>query len=80
MVSPLAALKPATISSSPFASAVTWPMRWNHWGQELLEVLVYLDSLRFVMAESGQLLQGVVRVSATPRQSDLQGYVVYGKS
>ncbi len=28
---------------------------------ELLEVLVYLDSLRFVMAESGQLLQGVVR-------------------
>jgi hypothetical protein len=30
-------------------------------GRELLEVLVYLDSLRFVMAESGQLLQGVVR-------------------
>jgi hypothetical protein len=30
-------------------------------GAELLEVLVYLDSLRFVMAESGQLLQGVVR-------------------
>lgn len=30
-------------------------------GSELLEVLVYLDSLRFVMAESGQLLQGVVR-------------------
>lgn len=30
-------------------------------GQELLEVLTYLDSLRFVMAESGQLLQGVVR-------------------
>ena len=30
-------------------------------GGELLEVLVYLDSLRFVMAESGQLLQGVVR-------------------
>jgi hypothetical protein len=30
-------------------------------GQELLEILVYLDSLRFVMAESGQLLQGVVR-------------------
>lgn len=30
-------------------------------GQQLLEVLVYLDSLRFVMAESGQLLQGVVR-------------------
>jgi hypothetical protein len=30
-------------------------------GLDLLEVLVYLDSLRFVMAESGQLLQGVVR-------------------
>ena len=30
-------------------------------GVELLEVLVYLDSLRFGMAESGQLLQGVVR-------------------
>jgi hypothetical protein len=30
-------------------------------GAELLEVLDYLDSLRFVMAESGQLLQGVVR-------------------
>ncbi len=30
-------------------------------GSELLEVLVYLDSLRYVMAESGQLLQGVVR-------------------
>jgi len=30
-------------------------------GPELLEVLVYLDSLRYVMAESGQLLQGVVR-------------------
>ncbi len=30
-------------------------------GAELLEVLTYLDSLRFVMAESGQLLQGVVR-------------------
>ncbi len=30
-------------------------------GGELLEVLIYLDSLRFVMAESGQLLQGVVR-------------------
>ena len=30
-------------------------------GEELLEVLDYLDSLRFVMAESGQLLQGVVR-------------------
>jgi hypothetical protein len=30
-------------------------------GDELLEVLNYLDSLRFVMAESGQILQGVVR-------------------
>lgn len=30
-------------------------------GKELLEVLDYLDSLRFVMAESGQLLQGVIR-------------------
>ena len=30
-------------------------------GADLLEVLVYVDSLRFVMAESGQLLQGVVR-------------------
>ncbi len=30
-------------------------------GQDLLEVLVHLDGLRFVMAESGQLLQGVVR-------------------
>ncbi len=30
-------------------------------GAELLEVLVAIDSLRFVMAESGQLLQGVVR-------------------
>jgi hypothetical protein len=30
-------------------------------GEELLEVLLHLDSLRFVMAESGQLLQGVVR-------------------
>ena len=30
-------------------------------GEDLLEVLTYLDSLRFVMAESGQLLQGVVR-------------------
>jgi prefoldin subunit 5 len=34
-------------------------------GAELLEVLVYLDSLRFVMAESGQLLQGVVRGGAS---------------
>ena len=33
----------------------------NFTGAELLEVLDYLDSLRFVMAESGQLLQGVVR-------------------
>ena len=32
-------------------------------GNELLEVLDYLDSLRFVMAESGQILQGVVRGS-----------------
>lgn len=30
-------------------------------GPDLLEVLEYVDSLRFVMAESGQLLQGVVR-------------------
>jgi hypothetical protein len=30
-------------------------------GRELLEVLDYLDSLRFVMAESGQLLAGVTR-------------------
>lgn len=30
-------------------------------GQDLLDVLVHLDSLRFIMAESGQLLQGVVR-------------------
>ncbi|MFN8594394.1 MAG: hypothetical protein U0031_23320 [Thermomicrobiales bacterium] len=30
-------------------------------GTDLLEVLLYLDSLRFVMAESGQILQGVVR-------------------
>lgn len=33
-------------------------------GGELLEVLDYLDSLRFVMAESGQLLQGVLRSSS----------------
>ena len=32
----------------------------NFEGAELLEVLDYLDSLRFVMAESGQLLAGVV--------------------
>lgn len=30
-------------------------------GDELLEVLIYIDGLRFVMAESSQLLQGVVR-------------------
>jgi len=30
-------------------------------GGDLLEVLNYLDGLRFTMAESGQLLQGVVR-------------------
>lgn len=30
-------------------------------GADLLEVLAYVDSLRFVMAESAQLLQGVVR-------------------
>lgn len=30
-------------------------------GQELLETLGYLDSLRFTMAESGQLLAGVIR-------------------
>lgn len=30
-------------------------------GDELLEVLAHLDGLRFVMAESGQLLAGVVR-------------------
>ena len=30
-------------------------------GDVLLEVLAHLDSLRFVMAESGQMLQGVVR-------------------
>ena len=34
-------------------------------GQELIEVLDYLDSLRFVMAESGQLLAGVVRGQVT---------------
>jgi hypothetical protein len=32
-------------------------------GAELLEVLDYLDSLRFTMAESGQLLAGVIRGS-----------------
>jgi hypothetical protein len=30
-------------------------------GSDLLEVLIALDSLRFVMAESAQILQGVVR-------------------
>ncbi|HET8522043.1 MAG TPA: hypothetical protein VFL82_02350 [Thermomicrobiales bacterium] len=30
-------------------------------GDELLEALAYLDRLRYVMAESGQLLQGVTR-------------------
>jgi prefoldin subunit 5 len=30
-------------------------------GSELLEVLVHIDGLRFVLAESSQLLQGVVR-------------------
>jgi hypothetical protein len=30
-------------------------------GDELLEVLIHIDGLRFVMAESSQLLQGVVR-------------------
>jgi hypothetical protein len=29
--------------------------------QELLEVLEYVDSLRFSLAESNQLLQGVIR-------------------
>ena len=38
-------------------------------GQDLLEVLIYLDSLRFVMAESGQLLQGVVRGFGDPEDS-----------
>lgn len=30
-------------------------------GDELLDVLLYIDRLRYVMADSGQLLQGVVR-------------------
>jgi NTP pyrophosphatase (non-canonical NTP hydrolase) len=30
-------------------------------GEELLEVLTHIDGLRFVLAESSQLLQGVVR-------------------
>lgn len=30
-------------------------------GPDLLEVLNYLDGLRFAMAESGQILQGVIR-------------------
>jgi hypothetical protein len=33
----------------------------NFQGDELLEVLLHLDGLRFVMAESSQILQGVVR-------------------
>jgi NTP pyrophosphatase (non-canonical NTP hydrolase) len=33
----------------------------NFEGEELLEVLIHLDSLRFVMAESAQILQGVIR-------------------
>ena len=38
-------------------------------GPDLLEVLVYVDSLRFVMAESGQLLQGVVRGFGDPEDT-----------
>ncbi len=30
-------------------------------GQELLDTLDFIDSLRFVMAESSQLLAGVIR-------------------
>ena len=30
-------------------------------GNELLDVLLYIDSLRFAMAESSQILQGIVR-------------------
>ena len=30
-------------------------------GEDLLEALIHIDSLRFVMAESSQLLQGVLR-------------------
>lgn len=30
-------------------------------GQDLMDVLMALDSIRFVMAESSQILQGVVR-------------------
>lgn len=30
-------------------------------GQELLDVLAAIDSIRFAMAESSQILQGVVR-------------------
>ena len=30
-------------------------------GHDLLDVLIAIDSIRFVMAESSQLLQGVVR-------------------
>ena len=38
-------------------------------GQDLIDTLDYLDSLRFVMAESAQLLAGVVRgeTVSTPR-------------
>jgi len=32
-------------------------------GQDLLDVLLAVDSIRFVMAESSQLLQGVLRGS-----------------
>lgn len=30
-------------------------------GKDLLDVLIALDSIRFAMAESGQILQGVLR-------------------
>jgi hypothetical protein len=36
-------------------------------GQDLLDTLAYLDSLRFVMAESGQILAGVVRAETSPQ-------------
>jgi hypothetical protein len=39
-------------------------------GQDLLDTLNYLDSLRFVMAESGQLLAGVVRGKVTTTRSE----------
>ncbi len=38
-------------------------------GADLLETLVAIDTLRFVMAESSQLLQGVVRGFEEPRAS-----------